>query len=70
MHASTSFADRIVNITVAGTTVRIEPGTLALPAADGTAPKLAPSQTLVMPLDGLRASFGIMEGVPARRTKS
>jgi hypothetical protein len=43
--------------------VRIELGTLALPASEGAAPTLAPSQTLVIPLDGFLASFGMLESV-------
>ncbi len=53
----------IVNIAITGAVVRIELGTLALPAAEGAAPTLAPSQTLVMPLDGFLASFGMLESV-------
>ncbi len=63
MHASTSFADRIVNIAVTGTVVRIEFGALAPPASEGAAPTLVSSQTLVMPLDGFLASFGMLESV-------
>lgn len=63
MQSSASFADRIVNITLTGPMIRIEFGTLALPATEGAAPKLVPSQTLVMPLDGFLASFGMLESV-------
>jgi hypothetical protein len=63
MHPSASFADRIVNIAVTGTVARIELGTLALPTSEGAAPTLTPSQTLVMPLDGFLASFGMLESV-------
>lgn len=63
MHSSTSFADRITNIAVTGAVVRIELGIVALPAAEGGAPTLTPSQTLVMPLDGFLASFGMLESV-------
>jgi hypothetical protein len=63
MHSSPGFADRIVNIAVTGTVVRIEFGALAPPASEGAAPKLVPGHTLVMPLDGFLASFGMLESV-------
>lgn len=63
MQSSASFADRIVNIAVTGPMIRIEFGTLVLPAGEGTAQKLVPSQTLVMPLDGFLASFSMLESV-------
>ncbi len=63
MHASTSFADRIVNIAVTGAVIRIEFGVLAPPASEGAAAKLVPIHTLVMPLDGFLASFGMLESV-------
>ena len=63
MHSSTIFADRITNIAVTGAVVRIEFGTLTLPPAEGATPTLTPNQTLVMPLDGFLASFGMLESV-------
>jgi hypothetical protein len=61
--SSANFADRIVNIAVTGPMIRIELGTLVLPAGEGATQKLAPSQTLVMPLDGFLVSFGMLESV-------
>ncbi len=63
MQSSASFSDRIVNIAVTGPMIRIEFGTLVLPAGEGATQKLVPSQTLVMPLDGFLASFSMLESV-------
>lgn len=60
------FADRLVNIAVTGPLVRIELGAMQLPTAEGQKPQLLPTQTLVMPLDGFVASFGMMESVIKR----
>ena len=57
------FADRLINIVLTGPLLRIELGTLQAPAAEGQKPQLLPSQTLVMPLDGFLASFGMMEAM-------
>lgn len=57
------FADRVVNITLTGPLLRLELATLQAPAAEGQKPQLQPSQTLVMPLDGFLASFGMMEAM-------
>jgi hypothetical protein len=57
------FADRIVNLSVTGPLVRIEPSVMQFPTAKGQKPQLVQSQTLVMPLDGFVASFGVMESV-------
>jgi hypothetical protein len=64
--ASHLFADRLVNIAVTGPLVRIELGAMQLPTAEGQKPQLVPTQTLVMPLDGFVASFGMMESVVRR----
>jgi hypothetical protein len=63
VQSSASFSDRIVNIAVTGPMIRIEFGTLVLPAGEGATQKLVPSQTLVMPLDGFLASFSMLESV-------
>jgi hypothetical protein len=57
------FADRIVNIAVTGPLVRLELGVLHPPKAQGEQPQLLPAQTLVMPLDGFLASFGMLEAL-------
>lgn len=63
------FADRLVNIAVTGSLVRIELGAMQLPTAEGQKPQLLPTQTLVMPLDGFVASFSMMESVIKRLVK-
>ena len=60
------FADRLFNIAVTGTLVRIELGAMRLPTAEGQKPQLLQTQTLVMPLDGFVVSFGMMESVIKR----
>lgn len=57
------FADRIRNIAVTGPLVRIELATLELPKAEGQQPQLVPAQTLVIPLEGFVASFGMLEAM-------
>ena len=57
------YADRLLNVAVTGNLLRIELGTLHAPAKEGEKPQLLPGQTLVMPLDGFLASFGMMEAV-------
>ena len=57
------FADRLLNLAMTGPLLRIELGTMQAPAAEGQKPQLVPSQTLVMPLDGFLASFGMMEAM-------
>ena len=60
------FADRLVNIAVTGPLVRIELGAMQLPTAEDQKPQLLTTQTVVMPLDGFVASFGMMESVIKR----
>ena len=57
------YADRLLNIAVTGNLLRIELGVLHAPAKEGEKPRLFPSQTLVMPLEGFLATFGMMEAV-------
>jgi hypothetical protein len=66
LDSSHLFADRLVNIAITGPLVRIELGAMQLPTAEGQRPQLLPTQTLVMPLDGFVASFGMMESVVKR----
>ena len=54
------FADRLLNLTVTGPLLRLDLGTLKTPVVEGQKPQLQPSQTLVMPLDGFLASFGMI----------
>lgn len=62
-NSSHLFADRLFNIAVTGSLVRIELGAMQFPTAKGQKPQLVQTQTLVMPLDGFVASFGMMESV-------
>jgi hypothetical protein len=65
-NSSHLFTDRRFNIAVTGSLVRIELGTMQLPTTKEQKPQLFPTQTLVMPLDGFVASFGMMESVIKR----
>lgn len=60
-HHAHLFADRSVNIAVTGPLVRLELATLVSPAKEGDKPGLAPTQTLVMPLDGFLQSVGMLD---------
>jgi hypothetical protein len=62
-HMPQLFADRIVNVTVTGTLIRLELGAFAPPAAEGEKPVLQATQMLVMPLDGFLASFGMLDSM-------
>ena len=68
-NSSHIFTDRLFNIAVTGSLVRIELGAMQLPTAKGQKPQLAPTQTLVMPLDGFVASLGMMESVMKQLVK-
>lgn len=57
------YADRIVNVAVTGPLVRLELGALAVNPDDPAKPTLQPTQTVVMPMDGFLASFGLMESL-------
>jgi hypothetical protein len=57
------YADRIVNVAVTGPLVRLELGALAANPDDPAKPTLQPTQTVVLPLDGFLASFGLMESL-------
>lgn len=61
--SSHCFADRIVNIAVTGPLVRLELAALVPPAKEGDKSGLQPTQSLVMPLDGFLAAFGMLETV-------
>lgn len=63
------FADRILNVAVTGMLARIEFGALQPPRAEGQQPQLAPTQTVVMPLDGLLASMGMLDGLVRQLVK-
>jgi hypothetical protein len=63
MTTSPRFADRIVNIAVTGPLVRLELGVMQPPMAEGQKPQLVPTEALVMPLEGLVASMGMLEAL-------
>jgi len=63
------FADRLINIAVTGPLVRLQWGTLEVPQTEGEKPQLQASQTLVMPLEGLLASMGMIEGLVKQLVK-
>jgi hypothetical protein len=63
------FADRLSNIAITGPLVRIELATVQVPKAENQQPQLTPSQTLIMPLDGFVASFGMMEAMMKQLVK-
>lgn len=65
---NTTFADTIINITVTGTLVRIDLGTLVpISSADGKQEIRATiTQQIVMPLDGFTRAFGAQESVIKR----
>ncbi len=60
------FADRLVNVAVNGSLIRLELGVMQPPAVEGQKPQLVTTQTLVMPLEGFLPSFGMMETFPKR----
>lgn len=57
------FTDRLVNLSVTGSLVRIEMGALLLPENKDQAPEFEPTQALVMPLDVFVNSFGMMDAL-------
>lgn len=63
MSASPIFADRIVNIAVTGSLVRVEFGVMNPPTKKDEKPYLVPAQMVVMPLDGFVASRGAIEAI-------
>jgi len=63
------FADRLLNIAVTGHLVRLQWGVMKPPQAEGEKPVLQPSQTLVLPIDGLLTSLDMIEGLVRRLVK-
>lgn len=61
----TNFADTILNITLSGSLVRIELGTIVpVPGKEGKQElRATPTQQLVMPLEGFVRAFGMQENV-------
>lgn len=55
------YADRIVNLAITGSIVRIELGIVQMPDNSGQPPKIIPTKTLVIPLDGFVNSYGMLE---------
>lgn len=66
---SVQFADRLINLAVSGPLVRLQWGALDFPLAEGEKPTLKPTQTLVLPLEGLLASMGMIEGLVKQLVK-
>jgi hypothetical protein len=62
-HIPQVFADRIVNVVVTGSLIRLELAALAAPPGEGEKSALLATQILVMPLEGFLASFGMLEAV-------
>lgn len=63
MTVSPLFADRIRNISITGPLIRIEFGVASLPATEGGKPELVAGPTLVLPLEGLVASMGMLDAL-------
>ena len=63
------FADRLSNIAITGPLVRIELASIQFPKTEDQQSQLIPSQTLIMPLDGFVASFGMMEAAMKQLVK-
>ena len=61
--SSTVFCDRIINIAITGPLARIDFGTLAPPTEEGGNPSFNPSHQMVMPVEGLVASMGMLDAV-------
>lgn len=61
----TTFADAILNISVTGTLVRLELGTVVTAATQDGKQEFTttPTQQVVMPLDGFLRAFGMQETV-------
>jgi hypothetical protein len=57
------FADRLMNLAVSGPLVRLQWGTVGFPQAEGEQPTLQATQTLVIPLEGLLAAMGMVDGL-------
>jgi hypothetical protein len=55
------YADRILNLSVTGSVVRLELGVSQMPDNSGQPAKVTPTQTLIIPLEGFVNSFGLME---------
>lgn len=62
-HTTQLFADRIANAAVTGPLIRLELAAFTPPSSEGGKPELKPTQTLVMPLDGFLASYGMLESL-------
>ncbi len=60
-NSSHFFADRIINLAVTGSLVRIELGNARIPIKEGEKRTFVPAETLVMPLEGFVTSFKMMK---------
>jgi hypothetical protein len=59
---TTVFADTIVQVSLTGSLVRIDLGTVAIVNKDGKQEaRLMPTQQLVMPLEGFVRGFGVQQ---------
>ncbi len=63
MTPSLLFADRIRNIAVTGSLIRIEVGVASLPTPTDAKAELVACHTLALPLDALVASMGMLEAM-------
>ena len=66
---SVIFADRLLNVAASGSLVRLQWGVMDFPQAAGEKPALQATQTLVLPLDGLLASMGMLDGLVKQMLK-
>lgn len=60
---SALFADRILNVALTGSLIRVELGQFEAPEDKSGKPRLVATRTIVMPMDGFVASFGMLEAI-------
>ena len=64
------YADRVVNLSITGSVIRLELGVSQMPDNSGQPPKLNITQTLIIPLEGFVSSFGMMEQMMKKLAES
>ncbi len=64
------YADCIFNIAITSTVVRIELGVMQMPDNSGQPPKMTPTKTLVIPLEGFVNSYGMLEQMMKKLAES
>jgi len=64
------YADRIVNLAITGSVVRIELGVVQMPDNSGQPPKITPTRTLVIPIDGFVSAYGMLEQMMKKLAES